>query len=81
MDTLRINPALLRKAEQQARLRNINLSEAVESFIRRFISQDADEDKKVKVTSFVSQLGVDLNLPPDFDEREAYRKHLDEKYQ
>ncbi len=81
MDTLQINPALLREAKQQARLRNINLSEAVETFIRRFISQSIDEDKKVKVTSFVSQLGVDLNLPADFDEREAYRKHLEEKYQ
>lgn len=80
MDTLQINSTLLRKAEQQARLRNINLSEAVEAFIRHFISQDSEEDKKETVTSFVAQLGTDLNLPADFDEREAYRKHLEEKY-
>lgn len=80
MDTLQINSTLLRKAEQQARLRNINLNEAIEAFIRHFISQSPEEDKKVKVTSFVAQLGTDLNLPADFDEREAYRNHLEEKY-
>lgn len=66
MDILRINPALMRKVKQQTRLRNIY--------------KVVKEDKQIEVTPFVSQLGVDLNLPSDFDEREAYHKHLQEKH-
>lgn len=66
MDILRINPALMRKVKQQNRLRNIY--------------KVVKEDKQIEVTPFVSQLGVDLNLPSDFDEREAYHKHLQEKH-
>ena len=36
---------------------------------------------KEQVTPFVESLGTDLHLPADFDEKEAYRKHLEEKYQ
>lgn len=36
--------------------------------------------RKLKITSYVSRLGTDLDLPADFDEREAYRKHLEEKH-
>lgn len=78
---LHIDPALLDEARRQARLRNINLSEAVEAFIRRFISEEKKKDAEIKITPFVARLGTDLGLPPDFDEKEAYRKHLEEKYQ
>lgn len=82
MDSLlHIDPALVREAQRKARLKNINLSEAVESFIRRFISEDTDNTEDIKITSFVSKLGTDLNLPSDYSEKEAYRKHLEEKYQ
>lgn len=78
---LHIDPALVREAQRRARLKNINLSEAVEAFIRRFISEEKGKDDEIKITSFVAKLGTDLGLPADFDEKEAYRKHLEEKYQ
>lgn len=82
MSTLRINAELLRQAEQQARLQNISLDQMVEGFIRRFVNNsDSKSAEKIKVTPFIERLGVDLNLPADFNEKEAYRKHLEEKYQ
>ena len=35
---------------------------------------------KKGITTFVESLGTDLHLPADFDEKEAYRKHVEEKY-
>jgi len=33
----------------------------------------------IKVTPFVRSLGADLRLPAGFDEKEAYRRHLEER--
>lgn len=78
---LHIDPALMREAQRQARRRNIDLSKAVEAFIRHFISEEKEKDGDIKITSFVAKLGTDLGLPADFDEKEAYRQHLEDKYQ
>lgn len=78
---LHIDDALMREAQRQARYRNIDLSKAVEAFIRRFISEEKEQDCDIKITSFVAKLGTDLGLPADFDEKEAYRQHLEDKYQ
>lgn len=80
MSTLQIDSVLLHEAEQVAKLHNADLTQVVESFIRRYIEQTNSNKQAVKITPFVKQLGVDLNLPADFDEKEAYRKHLEEKY-
>lgn len=76
MGTLHIDPILLRETQ----LRNLNLKDAVETFIRGFIDHPSEEVKEIKISPFIERLGVDLNLPVDFDEKEAYRKHLEEKY-
>ena len=80
MGTLQIDSVLLHEAEQAARLHNADLTQVVESFIRRYIEQTKKGKRTVRVTPFVEQLGVDLDLPADFDEKEAYRRHLEEKY-
>ena len=80
MSTLQIDSVLLHEAEQIAKLHNTDLTQMVESFIRRYIEQTKKSKHSAKITPFVKQLGADLNLPADFDEKEAYRKHLEEKY-
>jgi len=80
-NSLHIDPVLLREAERQARLKNVNLSEVVEAFIRKFVNHPEEEKKIIRVTPFIERLGVELDLPAHFDEKEAYRKHLEEKYQ
>ena len=80
MGTLQIDSVLLHEAEQAARLHNADLTQVVESFIRRYIEQTKKGKRTVRVTPFVEQLGVDLDMPADFDEKEAYRRHLEEKY-
>ena len=80
MNTLQIDSSLLHEAEQIAKLHNVNLTQIVESFIRRYVEQMRKEEPSVPITPSVNQLGVDLNLPADFDEKEAYRKYLEDKY-
>ncbi len=80
MNTLQIDSVLLNEAEQLAKLHNVDLSQMVESFIRRYVEQMGKGNEPAKVTPFVKQLGVDLDLPADFDEKEAYRNYLEEKY-
>lgn len=80
MNTLQIDSSLLHEAEQIAKLHNVNLTQIVESFIRRYVEQMRKEKPSVPITPFVNQLGIDLNLPADFDEKEAYRKYLEDKY-
>ena len=55
----------------------------VESYIRRFVQKTDDEktSESVKITPFIERLGIELDLPTDFDEKDAYRKYLDKKYQ
>lgn len=79
-DLLYIDPVLVREAQQIASLRNINLCEAVEGFIRSFINEDKDKDSEIKITPWVARLGTDLGQPSDFDEKESYRNHLEEKH-
>ncbi|EGG54733.1 conserved domain protein [Paraprevotella xylaniphila YIT 11841] len=80
MNTLQIDSVLLDEALKMAKQKNIDLSQMVESFIRNFVERSAKPQGKSKITPYVSRLGIDLDLPADFDEREAYRKYLEEKY-
>ena len=70
METIQINPTLWNEAEQLAKRHHT-----------RYIEQMNKKTPKEQVTPFVESLGIDLHLPADFDEKEAYRKHLEEKYQ
>ena len=80
MNTLNINAELLQQAEMKAQMHNLNLNEFVEAFIRKFIKNPHGEEQTViKTTPFVERLGVDLDLPADFDEKVAYRNYLSEK--
>lgn len=49
MKILNIDAELLRKAELRARYLNINLSEAIEAFIRQFIEQPVKKED-IKIT-------------------------------
>ena len=77
METIQINPTLWNEAEQLAKRHHTDLTQIVESFIRRYIEQMNKKTPKEQVTPFVESLGIDLHLPADFDEKEAYRKHLE----
>ena len=67
METIQINPTLWNEAEQLAKRHHTDLTQIVESFIRRYIEQMNKKTPKEQVTPFRS--------------KEAYRKHLEEKYQ
>ncbi len=80
MNTLQIDSVLLDEALKMAKQRNIDLTRMVESFIRNFVEKSARPQERPKITPYVRRLGVDLDLPADFDEREAYREYLEEKH-
>lgn len=77
--TLQIDEALMAEAVRKADKEKLDLNIMVENFIRRFLSSNVTK-RKIRVTPFVESLGVDCNLPSDYDEKNAYREHLSKKY-
>ena len=65
METIQINPTLWNEAEQLAKRHHTDLTQIVESFIRRYIEQMNKKTPKEQVTPFVESLGTDLHLPEE----------------
>lgn len=61
----------------------ISLIKGVSGVTIKSISQEKVRNEDVAVdgiSPFVRSLGTDINLPKDFDEKEAYREFVTEKY-
>lgn len=81
METLQLNPRLLHEAFFYAKQRKINLQKMLEDYIKLFVQESvARKADPAEVTPLVESIGFDLHLPADFDEKEAYRKHLMDKH-
>ena len=57
MNTLQIDSVLLNEAEQLAKLHNVDLSQMVESFIRRYVEQMGKGNEPAKVTPLCQAIG------------------------
>ncbi len=73
--TLSMDDVVIEKAKQYAALHNISLSKLVERYLNTL--EDAAED--VAISPTVQEL---MGIMPamEYDVKEAYRKHLVEKY-
>lgn len=78
--TLRLNKRIIDRAKAYAKANGTSLSTMVEQYFDGIASplKAAGEET---ITPFVKSLSMPMNLPPDFDERAAYRAHLDKKYE
>ena len=78
MATIHIDQELLEQATQRAESEGLNINDMIENYIRNLLRSPAPQ--KIRISPFVEELGEDLGLPVDFDEREAYREHLKKKH-
>jgi len=75
--TLSLNKAIIEEAKKYARDKNTSLSQLIENYLNKIIS----DSKPVKEsTPIFDKLSGVISLPDDFNMKEDYAKHLKRKY-
>ena len=75
--TLKLEQKVIEKAKEYARLHRTSVSRLIENYFEK-ITEDMEE--KEKITPLVKSLTGIINLPEEFDPREAYSDFLVDKY-
>ncbi len=75
--TLSLNQDIIENAKIYAKSNNISLSKLVESYLATLTDRTKE---KPEITHLVKSLSGVIDLPSDFDEKEAYSEYLIEKY-
>lgn len=76
--TLKMDEQVIEQAKLFAREKGSSLSRLVESYLRQLTAKVQDDP--TELSPLVKSMTVKLDLPADFDAREAYRDYLNEKY-
>ena len=77
--TIQLEDNLIHEAETYARVKNVSLSEMIESYLR-LITSVKQPKKDVEITPLVKSLSGVMDLPLEFDYRIEYKEHLAQKY-
>jgi hypothetical protein len=75
--TLSLKRNTLARAEHYAEKHNTNLNALIERYLQTFFEK---EKKEIEITPRVKKLSGIIELEDEVDIKEAYRKHLIEKY-
>ena len=75
--TLSLNQRIIENAKIYAKSNNISLSKLIESYLATLTKKTM---KGSESTPLVKSLSGVIDLPSDFDEKEAYTEYLTEKY-
>jgi len=77
--TIQLEDNLIHEAEMYARVKNVSLSEMIESYLR-LITSVKQPKKDVEITPLVKSLSGVIDLPSEFDYKIEYKEHLSQKY-
>lgn len=75
--TLSLNQDIIREAKVYAKENNVSLSKLIENYLAALTRK---RSKKIKITSLVKSLSGVVELPKDFDEKEAYKDYIIQKF-
>lgn len=75
--TLSLNKKVIKDAKIYAKTNNISLSKLIESYLATLVSPKYNENK---ITPLVKSLSGIIDLPEEFDVKEAYSEFLIDKY-
>ncbi len=75
--TLKLDTTVISRAKGYAKKRKTSLSKLVENYLES-VSSPSKTD--IKITPIVKSLSGIIDLPPDFDYKKEYSKHLWKKY-
>lgn len=79
--TLKLNESVLEKAKEYARTHNISLSKMVEQYLNSVISKTEISPKEIELTPLVKELSGVISIPSDYNYKNDYLDHLEQKYQ
>jgi hypothetical protein len=77
--TLSLNQRVIEKAKNYAKLHKTSLSRMIEAYFESLTSQQKDMTE-VETTPLVESLSGVIQLPEDFDYKEARTKYINEKH-
>ena len=75
--TLSLDKAIIERAKSYAKSNNISLSKLIEAYLGALTKNEKDPSE---ITPLVKSISGVIELPADFDEKEAYADFLIEKY-
>ncbi len=75
--TLSLNQEVIEKAKLYAFSNNVSLSKLIEAYLSSLTNAKGGD---TKITPLVKNLSGVIDLPEDFDERDAYSDYLTDKY-
>ncbi len=78
--TLALDPDVIERAKEYAKLKNTSLSKLVENFLRKIANTDKGKGSLEEISPLVKKLSGVLNLPPDYDTKTGCRDYISEKY-
>lgn len=75
--TLSLDQNIIEKAKDYAKSNKISLSKLIESYLKSLTKQSKEP---AKITPLVESLSGVIDLPENYNEKEAYSEYLIEKY-
>lgn len=78
--TLKLNQEVIEKAKKFAASQNRSLSRLIESYLNSLVETEKESNSQVTITPYVKNLGINLPIPADFDEKKAYKEYQEEKH-
>ncbi len=77
--TLSLNANIIKRAKMYAKNHKISISKMIEAYLDSLTKEKSDKES-TEITPLVEQLSGIINLPNDFDEKEARRDYLENKH-
>ncbi|MHA8093317.1 DUF6364 family protein [Aquirufa lenticrescens] len=74
--TLKLDQDIIEQAKNYAKMKNTSLSQLIESYLGMLV----EPQPILEVTPFVKSISGVVNLPENFDSKEAYKKYIQNKY-
>lgn len=75
--TLKLDESIIEKAKGFAKRQKTSLSKLIENYLHQITSED---EGKEEITPLVKSLSGIIDLPADYDHKEAYGNYLADKY-
>jgi hypothetical protein len=75
--TLKLKKNIIDRAKKYANDRDTSLSKLIENYLDAITSPSTGKDN---ISPLVKSLSGVIKLPDDFDHKDIYHKHLNEKY-
>ncbi len=75
--TLKLNQAIIEKAKEYAKSKQISLSDLIENYLQKLTN---DKKSNKTITPLVKSLSGVIKLPDNYNEKEDYTDYLAKKY-